>query len=299
MIKKHWLYGSPFSMRFFADGDDDGGGGGGDSPVTSVDLGGIKDHKGEDGLNFFTDEHRESLDAWGSDDPTKAKFRTKDNKLDVPKLTKSYLELSQKMGKTTNPLPDNATESERFEYQRNIARMLNVPATPDEYVLIEPKDLPESMAVDNDVKNELKIGSHKHNMSNEAVQFVYDLQNKFAVKQMEIFNQALTKQNDESEIKLRAHLGGADKFAANDELLQRYVHDFTETEEQFDAVFEGIKKTLFSGGEPVRTVIMKALCHAAEQFKGEAKSIYSDAQKKMSDLDEIKKQFPNSWKEMI
>ena len=299
MIKKHWLYGSPFSMRFFADGDDDGGGGGGDSPVTSVDLGGIKDHKGEDGLNFFTDEHRESLDAWGSDDPTKAKFRTKDNKLDVPKLTKSYLELSQKMGKTTNPLPDNATESERFEYQRNIARMLNVPATPDEYVLIEPKDLPENMAVDNDVKNELKIGSHKHNMSNEAVQFVYDLQNKFAVKQMEIFNQALTKQNDESEIKLRAHLGGADKFAANDELLQRYVHDFTETEEQFDAVFEGIKKTLFSGGEPVRTVIMKALCHAAEQFKGEAKSIYSDAQQKMSELDEIKKQFPNSWKEMI
>ena len=38
-----------------------------DAPaVTSVDLGGIKEHKGEDGLNFFTDEHRESLDVWGS-----------------------------------------------------------------------------------------------------------------------------------------------------------------------------------------------------------------------------------------
>ena len=266
-----------------------------DAPaVTSVDLGGIKEHKGEDGLNFFTDEHRESLDVWGSDDPTKAKFRTKDNKLDVPKLTKSYLELEKKMGNATAPLPDNATESERFEYQKNITRMLGVPATHDEYVLIEPKDLPESMAVDNDVKNELKIGAHKHNISKEGVQFVFDLQNKFAVKQMEIFNQALTKQNDDSEIKLRAHLGGADKFAANDELLQRYIHDFTETEEQFDAVFEGIKKTLFSGGEPVRTAVMKALCHAAEQFKGEGKSIYSDATKRMSSRDERMKQFPNS-----
>ncbi len=269
-----------------------------DAPVTSVDLEGIKSHKGEDGLNSFTDDHIKALDVWGSDDPTKAKFRTKDNKLDVVKLTKSYLELEKKAGKATAPLSEDATEAERFEYQKNVSRMLNVPPTPDEYNPI----IPEGVTIDKDSMNEFLIGSHKHNASRELVQFALDAQIRLKAKEDKVLADALKKQNEDSDIKVRAHLGGADKFAASDELLQRHLKDFVESDEHYEAVVDGIKKTLFSGGEPVRTVIMKVLRHAAEQFKGEAKTIYSDAKERMSRREELKKQFPNSpemWDEQL
>ena len=268
-----------------------------DTPVTRVDLEGIKTHKGKDDLNFFSDEHIASLSVWGSDDPTKAKFRTEDGKLDVPKMVKSYLELEKKAGKATAPLSDNATEAERFEYQKNISRMLNVPPTPEEYNPILPQGAEK--IIDQDSMNELLIGAHKHNLSREAVQFMVDSQLKLDAKGNKGFSDDLTKQNEDSLIKVKAYLGGADKFAANNELLKRYVRDYTESDEQLTAVMDDIGSTLFAGGETTKTVIMKALCHAAEQFKGEAKTIYSDAKKRLSHIDELKKQFPNSWKEMI
>jgi len=287
-----WSFGNPFSLRFLeGEGGEEGGG---DPPVLSVDLDGLKSHKGADGLNFFSDEHLEKLNLWGSDDPTKAKFRTEDGKLDVPKIVKSLLERDKQITKMASPLPEDATESERFEYRKNLSRMLGVPDTPGDYKPI----IPEGVDIDQDALNEYLIGAHKHNQSRESVQFAVDTQLKMLAKREEKHQQNLGKQNEESEIKIKAHLGGADKFAANDQLLQRYIHDFTETDEQFDIVFEGIKNTLFSGGEPVKTAIMKALCHAAEQFKGEAKTIYSDAKERITEEQSLKEEFPKSHEDL-
>lgn len=279
------------------EGTVDGGTNGGDA-VTSVGLQDIMDVKGDDGLNFFSDDHREKLKVWGSDDPTKAKFRTTDGKVDVPKLAKSYLDLQGHLHKLAKPLAEDATEQERFEYRKHLQQVLGVPDTPDGYELILPDKLPEGASINQDTVNALKILAHKHNMSRESVQAVFDMHNKVISSMLEAQNKAAVQHNKDVEGKLKAEWG-PEEFARYDELIQQYMRDFAGSDEEFDGLFEGLQRTRFEGGPDVKRTVYKMLAKAAELVKGEGQSVYADMEHKMSELDELKKQFPNSWQDMV
>jgi hypothetical protein len=283
-----WTFGNPFSLRFQDPPEDPP-----EPPVLSVDLDALKGHKSEEGLNFFSDDHLEKLNIWGSDDPTKAKFRTEDGKVDVPKLTKSYLEAQARIAKMSNPLPEDATEAERFEYRKNLARILGVPESPEDYQIIPP----EGVELDKDTVNQFKLTAHKHNLSKEAVQAMFELHNNVMAKGLELRNNMIKTQNNETETKMKADMG-PDDFAASDQLLQRYIHRFVENEEHFDKVFEDIKTTLFPGGSATKVVLFKALCEAARVAEGEGKSIYTQYEEKMTQEQELKEEFPKQWEDL-
>jgi hypothetical protein len=250
-------------------------------------------HKNEEGLNFFTDDHLEKLKVWGSDDPSKAKFRTKDGKLDVSKLTKSYLESQARLSKLSEPLGENATEAERFEYRKHLQHVLGVPDTPDGYELIPPKNMPEGVKMSDENMNKLKIRSHRHNVSQEGVQSLFDLHNEVIVQQLKANQEAALKEAKEVETVLKA-AWGPEEFSRNDELLQQYLHDFTISDDDFDNLFNGLKQTRFSGGSRVKEIVYRALCKAAEVVKGEGQNVYAETEKRMNERDELKKEFPKS-----
>lgn len=258
----------------------------------SVALDDLKGHKNDEGLNYFTDEHLEKLGLWGSDDPTKAKFRTSDGKLDVPKIVKSLLERDKQVAKLSNPLPDDASEADRAEHRRNVARSLGVPVTPEEYQVVHP----EGVEFEKDDENELKIASHKHNVTEAGLQSFINFLHKREARIRDDYVKSVKEQNDESEKMLKADMG--DKFAVNDQLLQRYLHKYCESDDQFDALFKDIKTTLYSGGAGTKTVVIKALCDAANMTEGEGKTIFTQHQERMSEEEELKKEFPESYKDL-
>jgi hypothetical protein len=260
---------------------------------TSVSLDDVMSYKNEEGLNFFTDDHLEKLKVWGSDDPSKAKFRTKDGNLDVPKLAKSYLELQSRISKLAEPLGENATEAERFEYRKHLQQVLGVPDTPDGYEIIPPKNMPEGVTISDETINAMKIAAHRHNMSREAVQSMFDLHNQVIVHQLQANQKAALKEAKEVETVLKA-AWGPEEFSRNDELLQQYLHDFTTSDEDFDNLFNGLQQTRYSGGSRVKEVVYRALCKAAEVVKGEGQNVYVETERRMNERDELRKEFPKS-----
>lgn len=294
MNAKHWI--TP--PVFFAEGDDLGGGGGGgdDPPVLSIDLDGVMAHKGEDGLNFFDHEHLESLKIWGSDDPTKAKFRDADGKIDGPKVIKAYLDLQRQQGKLSKPLADDASERDRSEYRQTLAKLLKVPATPDEYVALMDK-VPEGVKLEDDFVNKLKIADHKHNVSPEGFQSHIDLAAEMMGSQKATAEKMLTDQNTESETKLKASLG-PEQYVGQKELFSRVVADATGDDKAATAFTEALDATLFAGGTETKNILMGILYNAAQQMKGESSSIYSESAARMEEKSEAEKHFPVSAKDM-
>lgn len=288
---------APMTMVFFAEDDDTGGGGGDDKPpALSIDLNGVMAHKGEDGLNFFDDQHIESLKVWGSDDPTKAKFRDADGKIDGPKVIKAYLDLQRQQGKLSKPLADDASERDRSEYRQTLAKLLKVPATPDEYVAMLDK-VPEGVKLEDDFVNKLKIADHKHNVSPEGFQSHIDLAAEWIASQKTTAEKMLTDQNTDSETKLKASLG-PEQYAGQKELSSRLIKDATADDEAATAFTKALDATLYAGGSETKTILMSILYNAAQQLKGESSSIYSEAKERMEAKTEAEEHFPASAKDM-
>jgi hypothetical protein len=267
-----------------------------DAPNLSIDLDGVMAHKGEDGLNFFDDQHIESLKVWGSDDPTKAKFRDADGKIDGPKVIKAYLDLQRKQGKLSKPLADDASERDRSEHRQAVTKLLNVPATPDEYVALLDK-VPEGVKLEDDFVNKLKIADHKHNVSPEGFQSHIDLAAEWIASQKTTAEKMLTDQNTESETKLKASLG-PEQYAGQKELFSRVVRDATGDDEAATAFTEALNATLFAGGTETKNILMTILYNAAQQLKGESVSIYSESAARMKEKSEAEEHFPVSARDM-
>jgi len=290
---------APMTMVFFADDDDHSGGGGGDDdnpPVLSIDLDGVMARKGEDGLNFFDDQHIESLKVWGSDDPTKAKFRDTDGKIDGPKVIKAYLDLQRQQGKLSKPLSDDASERDRSEYRQPLAKLLKVPTPPDEYVAMLDK-VPDGVTLEDDFVNKLKIADPKHKVSPEGFQSHIDLAAEWMASQKTSAEKMLDNQNTDSETKLKASLG-PEQYTGQKELFSRLVKDATGDDKTAEAFSEALDATLFAGGTETKTVLLGILYNAAQHIKGESASIYSESQARMEEKSEAEKHFPVSAKDM-
>lgn len=262
------------------------------SPVTSVALTDVVEHKGADGLNFFTDEHKEHLKLWASDDPTKAKFRTEDGKLDVPKLTKSYLELQNRLSRLSKPLADDATEAERGEYFRALRRMNDVPDTAEGYEFTPPTNLPDGVRLAESDMNQLRLILHNHAGSKDLAQALFDFGLKRDMARMQMEAKAAQDQHGEVERVLKAEWG-PEAFARNDELLQRYLHDFCPDDDSFDKLYDDLQTTLFRGGSKSKEIFFKALCKAAEIVKGQGQFIAGEIEHKISERQRLKSQYPD------
>ena len=280
------------SVVHFAEEGGEGGGGAADAPVLGVDLQGVMDHKGEDGLNFFDDSHKESLKIWGSDDPTKAKFRDADGKIHVPKLTKAYLDLQRQQGKQLKPLADDASERDRADYRATLGKMLNVPDTAEGYEILTDK-LPDGAKVDEALINKLKLGSHKHNVSPEGVQFMFDLNNERITAEAAAHVKSVTDQNSENETHMKAKLGVED-YAASTALLEQFASDFTADDAELDEFIKSFQSTLFVGGSKTKVILSRMLAEAAQKLKGTSRVIPSEGQHVTDDRSLGKKEFPNS-----
>jgi hypothetical protein len=267
-----------------------------DAPVVSMDLGGIMEHKGEDGLNFFDDNQLESLKVWGSDDPTKAKFRDANGKLDGPKLVKAYLELQRQQGKFSKPLGDDASERDRVEYRQMISKVLNVPDTADGYVPLLDK-LPQGMTLPEGLVNKLRMADHKHGVSPEGFQSHIDILVEALAEQHTEAKTYVDNQNSEVETKMKAELG-AEGYAENSELVKRLVTASTADEAELNEFYQAYNGTIFVGGSKTKLILSKILSAAAEKLEGTSKAIFSERQQKTDERTLAEKEFPNSFKDM-
>ena len=260
------------------------------APVTSVPLADVVGHKTSDGLNFFTDEHIEALRGWDSKDATKAKFRSAEGQLDVPKLTKSYLELQKQLGKLSKPLAEDATDAERAEYYRTLRRMNDVPDTPADYEFVPPTNLPEGVKLADADAAALKMLMHNHAGSRDLAQAVFQMGLQRDVQRMAAEQKAANDQQGEVERTLKAEWG-PESFARNDELLQRYLHDFCPDDDAFDALYNDLQGTFFKGGTRSKQIFFKAMCKAAEIMKGQGSHISGEIEQKISERARLKEQY--------
>jgi hypothetical protein len=310
---KKWMKDIGMSVLHFAEeGGEEGGSAAAtaDPPNLGLDLKGVMSHKGEDGLNFFDDNHLDSLKVWGSDDPTKAKFRDADGKIHGPKLVKAYLDLQRQQGKLLKPLSDlqrqqgkllkplsdDATERERSDYRKTLAKMLNVPDTADAYEILHDK-LPEGAKVDSDLENKLKLVSHKHNLAPEAVQAVFDLNTERITAEKAALIKNLTDQNTETETKLKADLG-VEGYSESNSLIEQLAADFTADDKELTEFFTNFQNTTFVGGSKTKVILGKILADAARKIKGTSTMIPSDSQDKIDERTLAEREFPNSYKDM-
>ena len=168
------------------------------------------------------------------------------------------------------------------------------PATPEEYEFIYPEDMPEGMSVSTDDEIALKILCHKHNISRSAAQAFIDMDFQRKKRDAETYTKAVSEQNEKVETLLKAEMGPED-FVENGKLMRRFMRrHFAGEDDQFEAVYNDIKTTLFRGGADTKMVLAKALSEAARLAEGAGSSIYTQYKEKMTETEDLKKEFPKS-----
>jgi len=207
------------------------------------------------------------------------------------KLVKAYMELESKQGKIVKPLDESSTDRDRGDRRKFIASLLNVPDTPDNYDLIDPESVPEGLTINDNVKNELKIAAHKHHVSPEGAQAMYELVNNTIIGMKEAHTESVVKATAETATRLKADLG-PDTFVKRCELIKRLLESKTSSKEEW----ESFQKNMVTDNDLVGTnfLINKVLGEYAEQELGEGSTIYSQARERMQSKTSREQVFPNS-----
>ncbi len=111
--------------------------------------------------------------------PSITKF-TKEGKLDLGNLAKSYIEIERAYGKKANAFnipTDKSTPEERAAFYK----AMGVPESSDKYGLEAPKDLPEGMAYNPELTKMFSDVAHKLGISTVQLKGLHDAWNTAAI----------------------------------------------------------------------------------------------------------------------
>ncbi len=137
--------------------------------------------------------------------PSIMKF-TKEGKLDLGNLAKSYIEIEKAYGKKANAI-NIPTDKSTIEERAAFNKAMGVPESPDKYGLEAPKDLPKGMTYNTERTKRFSDAAHKLNINTAQLKGLHEVWNTDAIEEHKALMEAAEKYRADNEAEARKEWG--------------------------------------------------------------------------------------------
>jgi len=199
---------------------------------------------------------------------------------------------------------DKASDEEKAQWNAQVGTLRGVPLKAEDYVLTDPKDLPEGIKIDDESKKDVKVMAKKLHVPQANLQVFYEFQLNMVANQLETHAKNNEKAGKECIEKLEEELG-KEQCKESLVLLERALRsklnpEWQSTKAEDDEAWQDFKKTVYLTGVGNNKVIMDLLIVAANHLQSTGKLIAGEhgaSELKEADMTEKQKQktyFPKS-----